>query len=152
MAAIDLSVTATLHGTGLADLTIPSPDRSYYLEGSALNQIQAQHRPNTVDGQWIDGSFATRSTLGNVTENLSVFIDGHGSQFAFRTKLEALLKFLSLTSWSIDWAIGDARFTWTCPEPADWMINTQQEFLVATLGNVQAQVARLPAVSIAQVV
>lgn len=130
------------------------PDNGYELHGDSFATQSFTHRNTEISGPWIEGTYASDSVRDNTVEALVVWVDGNSpdaepSHFLFRTRLNALMACFDQLSYKVLRTIGDAVETWDC-EVSDYTVETQQEFLTATVGVLRVQLSRRPAAPITQ--
>jgi hypothetical protein len=118
--------------------------------GYEIGKASFATAPTTWRKQEISAEYVDRAVRENVQEALEVYVSG-STQFEFQTRVSALLDALGQLVYTITRRIGDAQEVWSCTV-ADYSLETQQEFLVATIGKVTARVPRLPTVTRTQVV
>lgn len=146
--AIDLVVSCEIE-TPLGPLQLEDPEGGYELHKESFSTRAVSKRNIEVTGDWTEGSDIDRSLRNNVTETLSVWVGG-ATQWEFQSRVNALTAALDQLAYSVTRVIGDAQEVWDC-RPAEYTIETQQEYYVATTGLVKAQVPHKPAVVLTQV-
>lgn len=146
--SVDL-VASVVVETALGPLELEDPTGGYELHKEAIGTRSVSHRKLEVAGDWSEGTDVDRSVRENITETLSVWVGG-ATHYEFETRLKALTDAFDQLRYSITRTVGDSRAVWTCT-PGDYTIETSQEFMVAKVGLVRAQIPRKPAVVLTQV-
>lgn len=143
----DLSLGVTLSSpSGDLFLNYLDVNSGYKVEKSFREQRQQTFRKQSVESRWVDGSFVVHSVRENVIEQVSVYVYG-ATHTDWLQKLLALQAAFSQLSYSMIFTYGGTTTEyWSC-QPADFTVRTQQEFQVAKMALVQAQVPRLPKVT-----
>jgi hypothetical protein len=135
---LDLQIKI-LAATGWIDL---EDGQHYEVHKDTLATRQITHRQRTVTSEFIEGSFAATSVRENVNEALVIKVTGD-SYYEWRTYIAKLTDALEQLTYQVMVRIEDATEYWDC-QPANYSIETQQEFIHARLGIVRATVPRLP--------
>jgi hypothetical protein len=144
---LDLSVVVeTLAGP----LELEDPDNGYELGKSSLGTRAVSWRKQEINAEYVEGTYLNRAVKENITEPLEVYVAG-STTYEFQTRMSVLLDAFGQLAYTITRRIGDAQEVWNCTV-ADYSVETSQEFLVARIGKVTANVPRLPTVVLTQVV
>lgn len=130
-------------------LELEDPENGYSLHKDSFSQQQVTRRKQEIEGEWVEGSFTTRSVRNNVTETLAVWVEG-ATPWEARQRRERLLNALGQLSYQFKLKDEDELQTWDC-QPADYSLEAGQELRFARLVLVRAQVPRLPEVLYTQV-
>jgi hypothetical protein len=144
---LDLSVVID---TALGPLELEDAVGGYEIGKASFATAPTTWRKQEISAEYVEGTYVNRAVRENVQEALEVYVSG-STQFEFQTRVSALLDALGQLVYTITRRIGDAQEVWSCTV-ADYSLETQQEFLVATIGKVTARVPRLPTVTRTQVV
>lgn len=147
MADLDVSASV-LAPTGWIELEDAA--NGYELHKDSFARRATSHRKTEVANEWVPGTYVTRSVRESVSEDVVVYVRG-ASPFELSERVSALTDAYDQLAYSFKLRIGDLEQTWSCASPADYTVETQQEFWIATLAVVRATVPRLPAMTIAQV-
>lgn len=131
--------------TGWIDL---EDGRHYEVHKDTLATRQITHRQRTVTSEFIEGSFAATSVRENVNEALVIKVSGT-SHYEWKRYIAKLTDALEQLTYQMMVRVEDATEYWDC-QPANYSIETQQEFLHARLGVVRATVPRLPELLLVQ--
>lgn len=150
MSALDEISLSAVISTVNGDLELEDEANGYKLHSDSLAQAAVTHRTVTANSPWLEGTYVTDSVRDNTTEALVVWVIGP-THFLWRSRMQALTDALDQLSYTIAVTIDDAVMGWVCPTPADYTIETQQEYIHATRGVVRAQVMRLPQVSLTRI-
>lgn len=131
------------------------PVNGYSLHADSFAQSAYVHRTVEVNSPWLEGTYAVDSVLDNTVEALVVWVagiqdDGSYSQFLFRTRLNALKACFDQLSYTVIRTVGDAIESWDC-EVSDYTVETQQEFIFATVGVLRVPLPHRPTVALTQV-
>lgn len=145
-----LDVAAAVH-TPSGWVELEDEANGYELHAESFTSRAVQQRTVNSPGEWISGTFARRSTKENVTEPVSILVDGAGSHFAYATRMKVLRDAFDQTSYTFRVRFGDVLETWVCTMPADYTESCEQPFRFATTGILRVQVAHLPDVTIVEV-
>lgn len=148
---VDLAVSCQLL-TPTGWLEVEDEANGYSLHADTINTRTVTHRAKDSKGDWVEGSFAFSAVRENVTETVAVWVTGEDSIYTFRQRMEVLEDTFNQLWWKVMLTIGDAKETWTVAEPADYTITTSGPLFIATTGSISAQVPRLPALVLEQVV
>lgn len=149
--AADLTLAVRVETPGGNWLELEDEANGYSIHAESFAQRSYTKRNTTADGVWVNGSWAKRSTTQNVQEPLAVWVDGEGSHFLYRTRMQALKDCLDQLSFQVQVDVGDAREVWFCTVPADYVEETSGPLMVATLGVLRATVNRLPDTTLEQI-
>jgi hypothetical protein len=133
-------------------LEVEDEPNGYSVHADTINTRAVTHRTKDAKGDWVEGGFAFSAVRENITETLAIWVFGYGSVFAFRQRMEVLEDTFNQLWWQVALTVADAKETWTVAEPADYTITTSGPFFVATTGFITAQVPRLPALLLEEVV
>lgn len=144
----DWTLAAAIH-TQLGWLELEDAANGYELHKDSIATKQVTWRKQEVESPWAEGTFVNRAVRGNVTEAMHVWVAG-ASPFELDQRLTAFTDALGQLQYQVRVRTGDLLETWTCL-PADYTIQTQQEYRFATLALVQATIPRLPTTTKAQV-
>lgn len=149
--AAELTLAVRVETPGGNWLELEDEANGYSIHADAFQQRSYTKRNTTADGIWVNGSWAKRSTTQNVAEPLVVWVDGQGSTFAYRTRMQTLKDCLDQLSFQVQLDVGDARETWMCSVPADYVEESSGPLMIATLGVLRATVNRLPDLTLEQI-
>ena len=139
--ANDLDVHAEIE-TPTGWLELEDIANGYELHAESFSQRQVQSRKVEADGEWANGSYTVRATVGNVVETVSVWVKAP-SPFDLAERLDPLLAGLHQLQFRFRVTTGNLREEWVC-QYSDYTIESDQNLRFATLALVKAQVPRLP--------
>lgn len=139
----DLEVSFELE-TPTGWLLLEDPEGGYELHKDSFASRAVSHRKQEVSGEWIEGSYVTRSVRENVTEDVAIWVGGE-TFFDMDDRVQALVDGLEQLGYGARKVVGDLTETWTC-SVADYTIECSQEYMASTVCLVRAKIPRLPAV------
>lgn len=123
----------------------------YELHGDTRATRQVQWRKQTVDNQWVEGSYDTQAVRGNIVEAVVVWVYGvdHSD---FERKAQAVVDAVASPSFTMTWKSGGTTAAeavtevWNCTF-SDYTIETQREYQQANVGIVRLAINRRPKVT-----
>lgn len=147
MADLDLSVQV-LAPDGWHELEDEA--NGYEMHADSFVSRQTPRRNVESDGDWIDGTFARRSTRGNVVEPVVIIVSG-STPFEFAARMKAAKSWFDQVNYQVKVRFGDAQELWSCTRPGEYTEETAQAMRFATQGVLRVQVSHLPDVVLSEV-
>lgn len=142
MDVLDFAVSITTPG-GLLQLEDPLNGYSVHREslGTTTNGLRRQE----ISNPYVEGTFVPQAVRDNVTETLSVWIEG--ATFAeVDERVDRFISGLSQMQYLVAVRMETLTTTWRCL-PADYSIEFSGEQRFSRLALVKAQVPRLPSMT-----
>lgn len=130
-------------------IELEDPANGYSLHADSFAQRAYTHRNVEVSSPWIKGTYATDSVLDNANEALVIWVSGWDpvagveSQYLYQQRMDTLMACFDQLSYQLTRQIGDAVEVWDC-EVSDYTVETQQEFIFATIGVLRVSLNRRP--------
>lgn len=143
--ATDLVVSCQLEISPGVFLQLEDDVNGYWIEAGTFASRDITYRQILLNTPWTEGSVAVQSVRENIVEPLSIFVTGP-DHYTFDQRVQTVTGALEQLAYQVVRVIGNSQETWDCI-PAQYTIVTQQEYLVATMGLIRAQVPRQPAVT-----
>lgn len=115
---------------------------NYAIHGDSFGSLQQTYRNQTVNNQWVEGTYTVSSVKENVQEPLVVWVKGDTmtEQKLYEAKLIAAVE---QYSWMLMVRYEGYVEYWQC-FPSDYSVERQREFLHAHLAVVRINANRLP--------
>lgn len=118
----------------------------YDLHADSRSQQQTSWRKQSVENNWVEGSFDVTGVRGNITELVAVWVYGTDAN-EYQQRKAALVAYLSQPAWTMLWQIDGMNETWDCTY-SDFSEETQREFQYARQGIIRMSIMRRPRVSV----
>lgn len=136
---LDFAVSIT---TPSGVLALENPVGGYSVHRESLGTRSITLRKKEITSPYVEGSFVPQAVRENVTEVLSVWVEG--PNFAtVDARIDALLAGYSQMQYIVTMRMGTLTETWRC-SPADYTIEFSGEQRFSLLALVKAQIPRLP--------
>lgn len=145
----DPALAASIEGV-LGWIDLEDEAGGYELHADSFASRQVQLRKVEAEGEWVEGSYTTRSVRGNIVEPLVVYVSG-ATIYECRMRTKALTDALEQLRFGFTLTVEDYKETWSC-FASEYTIEANQPLMFARKVIVRASVPHLPAVIQEQVV
>lgn len=148
MSTPDLYGTCQLGGLDLNAVDVAGV--GYLLHADTRNARAVQWRKQTVENNWVEGSFDVSAVRQNIIENLWVWVYGSSHDDCER-KITALTNVVSQQSFNATWLESTTTGTqtqevWSCSW-SEFTVETQREYHYANMALVKINLNRRPRVT-----
>lgn len=130
-------------------IVLEDPTTGYLAHKEARGDRSVQWRKQEISSAYVEGSYVNTAVKENIVEPLVVYVYG-GTPYELEQRVTALTDGLDQMQYQVTMRNGDLEETWDCTV-ADYVVQTPQEMLNATMAVVRASVPRRPTVTRRQV-
>ena len=117
----------------------------FELHADTKTSRSVQWRKQTVENNWVEGSYDVSAVRGNVTESLVVWVYGRDHN-EFEQRVSWLTDQIAQAAFTITWTRDGMTEVWDCTY-SDYIVETQREFQWARQGVVRLSIVRRPRVT-----